>query len=570
MDHDYVFESARSHFALGYCSGLRAEREGAVVVERLVVCLGVDLGILRPVRRYDNRDAHLSIRHDIAVDGVVGVIGERIGLGEDGFPTIGHSVTVGIPDERIGSVAVLLFFVSKTVAIRIFIRRQAGGRGTRPVLHIFEAVGDVVLVDVGVFHDKQRLREGRSRLGDLDRDRRPDIRHAIGDAVRVAPRFIRVALAVAVCVDKGHHVVAAGSDAVEYDIRGDRREGARKVVRKRGDIACSGETLACYRVAGEVGRLVDAHHDICELVRRRTEVAHFCGEASVARVGVGGVDSRSELGGVAPIEIVKRHAVVLGVDGRDAPVVVRVIQKFLTDVSIGLEDITQLRRRVHQVRVSVHGAAEVRICRELDNECCAGHLGDPLQGGTRRVDRVADITVGACNLGLDTRDKGALERLYRCRVVATDVNLIVCANDGVRINARLESVFDEILPVEVIVAVGDEVRLGEDASACQVDRLRVDHPSDRSVFVDGGSHDADIGFGFVLRGDGEASGRLGRIGELNVELGDLIPTNVDILRIAEGFAFVKVAVAVKVGKRDEGVGAFADVTERIGTRIFRR
>ena len=253
--------------------------------------------------------------------------------------------------------------------------------------------------------------------------------------------------------------------------------------------------LAGDRLGREVGRFIDSHDDVGKNSGRRAEVTHLCGDATVARIGVLDVHRRAERRGRAPV------AVRDSVNGRDAPEVVGAIIKLRTHVEVGLELATFRRGERHEVRGGVDDVAEGFVLRHFEHER-GGTFGRlPHERGTCGLDHVAVVTGCAGRRGRDElRRERAREGVDRLRIAPIEIDRVADGADVLRRNTGCERVGYEIRLVEVVLAVLDEIGLGERLAAAEVKRLRIDRARflERRA-VDGGALDAHPRGGVGLR-----------------------------------------------------------------------
>ena len=289
-----------------------ADRHVAVVLEDVVD----GFRAVRVLHRHDSAGVSHE-RHHVAVSGFHGVEERRVEVGELDLPAVRHAVAVGVPDRRIGRKAVL-FLIQEAVAIAVTGRafRTAGGEDG------LDAVENLVAVEVRVFDVDDDGRAAQYLVGDLDALRREEREGLGADVVRIAPRFVNVALAVVVRVDVGHQVDGSRLDAGKF------RVGGLQVVP-----VCELRDVGAHlgeRLTGEVGRLVNLNDDESREVVRvgaivpddRTALAVARGQP---RVDVFVRNVHLELRPGAPelgIDVV-----VLRVELRDAPEVVAAVEE---------------------------------------------------------------------------------------------------------------------------------------------------------------------------------------------------------------------------------------------------
>ena len=276
------------------------------------LALGQYVGDFEPGQRrtcLNHRHADLGIRHDIAVDDIVGILcRERIGAGPD-LPAVPHSVAIGIDVVGIG--ADLLFLVAlESVAVAVghvvfgvvgaFARdRLLGGL---EVFLVVKRIGGEVLVDVRVL-DVDRRHDGIAENHGVDRhrNRRPDVGVGGSDLAGVAPGLVALPDSVAVAVDEREEV---GFSARETR----HREGIRAVDERTA-------LDACYRVAHEIGRGIRLDDDLA-VGRGRAEVLDLSRRLAA--------QAHRELRRFAPDDVGRRELLkrrVLAVQKRNAPVV---------------------------------------------------------------------------------------------------------------------------------------------------------------------------------------------------------------------------------------------------------
>ena len=477
--------------------GLEAAAENLAVlvafVERdavsaeLVAWLGQRLAVLqqqlRAVVERDEPHLDLLVGHHVAVDRVVGVWRERIGAVLL-FPTVGHSVAVGVGVVRVGAVVFLV-----AVGGAVFVRVVGAGRhlgGRNPARHVLQAVGRPVLIDVRVLHHEEggcgRQLGGRH----LKSHGRVEVGGRGAHLADVAPGLVGVPDTIGVRVDERHHVVAAGRDAVEDDVPGrvggDLGEGSSRVVDERRDGAGAADAPAGDRLGREVGRLIHAYDDVVERGVRRAEVPDLSRKASVSRIGVRRLDGGAERDGVAPDSLSE-----LGIQLRDAPVVGRLVVEALAHVEVWLELAAVRRRGGHQVRGGIDDVCEVRVLRDLQRECRVAVRRLPHE---RRAGHRDDVAVVGAHPARSGRNGDAVElareRRRGVRRVVADIHLVVGGEHLVE--SGVGSVADEPPPVEVPVAGPQEVGLGERLAGGEVEPLRPDRARLRLLAVDRRAH----------------------------------------------------------------------------------
>ena len=498
--HVAVHVAVRGHRTVGRC----ADEELAVHLEHgvngvahlrvAVLKAGVDHepvghGARRVGGDHDGQGVFL-VRHHVVRAGEVGVGEERVGAGLD-LEAVRQAVAVRIGILGIGAIVVLLG-VGESVAVRIGVgsNRFLGldlRRGNPAVKSgLFEAVGRPVLVDVRIFHHEERGGRHRLRGLHLECGGRPLVRGVRADLVHVAPALPRVALEVAVGVDERHQVVGAGRDAVEHDVGADNVERLCEVVRECGDGIAANEVLAGDRLGREVGRFIHANDDVGEGCRRRAEVAHFGCDAAIARIGVLNVHRSAERRNRAPV------AVRYSVNGRDAPEVVLAILKLVAHVEVGLELAAIRRGERHEVRGGVDDFAEGVVLRHLEHERGSTFRRLPHERGTRGFVHV-DMVLGCA--GRRGRDELGRERaregVDRRGIAPVEIDRVADGADVRRRNAGCERIRDEVRLVKVVLAVLEEVGLGEGLALAEINSLRIDRARFRERrAIDGGALDA--------------------------------------------------------------------------------
>ena len=315
---------------------LRHDRIAVDLVERETVggvSLGRDLltgredivlahGLGRVLHRHDSAGIRRK-RHHVGVGSeavLVLVVGaDRIKTGPD-LPTIGHSVAVGVPDVRVGAPETFiqeLVGLVKTIAIPVAVRRYADV--------LLDAVRNSVVVEVRVLHEDKGRRSRRLCRDNSERDRRVDVELVGANFVLVTPSLPVVTLAVAVLVDKRHHVVLSGFDAIELHVRSRLEVFARVLQDSEIRNITSNETLCRDRRTRERGIAPDAYDDVGLVVLCRAVVADLCGDLAVTCIRQRRIDSRLELRPGCGLRRTKLSARPLGVEADDAPVVRRVV-----------------------------------------------------------------------------------------------------------------------------------------------------------------------------------------------------------------------------------------------------
>ena len=171
-------------------------------------------GRCRVADRHEH-SGRFGVGHHIADRRVRSVACERIGLGEHGFPSVGHSVAVGIPLRGLCSVEVVFVLIAETILIAVLGGVGRGAAGVGGGFEIGERLEDIdltVLVDIGIFD----IYDCGGYLGgsrDRQRFRRVEEVCRLIHAVRVTPALVGVARAVVVAVDERDEVDIAGLDA---------------------------------------------------------------------------------------------------------------------------------------------------------------------------------------------------------------------------------------------------------------------------------------------------------------------------------------------------------------------
>ena len=518
------------------------------------------------VRRHHDVQEINIVSHHIIRTGEIRVVEERVSAVGD-FPAVREAVAVGVGVPRVGAV-VVLFRILEAVAVGVGVVLGLVGLdvdGRNPLCHVLDAVGLPVLVDVRVLHHDDRGRDARPRGRDLERDWRVEILRVSRDLAGIAPCLVSVTHSVRVGVDERHHVVAAGRDAVEHCVRGNDVERLREVVGERRDLVVAGKADARDGLGREVRRLVHANHDVGENRLGRTEVPHVGREAPVAGVGIASVHACRELRRLAPH--VRRE---LSVQLCDAPEVVGGVGERLAHVGVRPERAAIHADDGHEVGRRIHDVAKSFIGRDLERERVVSSGRLPGQRRTRRGDGVAVVCARAARGGRD-EGRGELprERVDRLGRAVVEIDGVCRGADclGLKASETL-GIGEELCPVEVPFAVGEEICLGEGLSVAEVERLGINCTRLDGIAVDRGAHDADARHFVALRrnvehdGGGAERDLEGCAVEANVHVADKASPAVSrnderICTLLEAIADkrrLKESVRHLAGHREHGVG----------------